>query len=386
MTARRAAETSPEPPSGKKAKAPIEEPLSSEKPLYPAASEDPVAGKKPVIEPVVDDPADGPRTMPAEPASEAGEVVESVASSEDDFNDQPVGESLSDEAQSSTEDELEEPVEWEEEDEEDEDVDRIMGLEAFQIAQKEPTPPPAFCSEGQDHDELPISEKKDEILKQIAENRVVTIIGGTGCGKSTQVPQFIIREAAAKQLPCNIMVTQPRRLAATSLARRVAEELGLSMGVEVGYRIRGETVPGDHLSFVTAGYLLSWLTANPESVKSMTHLILDEAHIRSADMELLILMMRLVMRINSHLRVILMSATMEADFFGNYFAEFSDKPPEALSVGGRLFPVNVLHLDDLVKGRVPGGQLPQHLRRRMANAAKKAFKPEILNSLGAVPR
>lgn len=82
----------------------------------------------------------------------------------------------------------------------------------------------------------------------------------------SQVPQFIIRDSAAKQLPCNVMVTQPRRLAATSLARRVADELGFSMGVEVGYRIRGETVPGDHLSFVTAGYLLSWLTANPESV------------------------------------------------------------------------------------------------------------------------
>ena len=115
----------------------------------------------------------------------------------------------------------------------------------------------------------------------------------------------------------------------------------------------------------------------------MTHLILDEAHIRSADMELLLLMMRLVMRINSHLRVILMSATMEADFLGNYFAEFSDQPPVPLSVGGRLFPVNVMHLDDLVDGRVPGGKLPNRLRRRVAKAAKNAFKPEILNSIGA---
>ena len=217
---------------------------------------------------------------------------------------------------------------------------------------------------------------------QVAENRVVTIIGGTGCGKSTQVPQFLIRNAAAKQEPCNVMVTQPRRLAATSLAKRTAEELGLTMGVEVGYRIRGETVPGDHLSFVTAGYLLSWLTANPQSVKSMTHLILDEAHIRSADMELLLLMMRLIMRINSHLRVLLMSATMEADFFGNYFAEFSEKPPQPLYVGGRLFPVNVLYLDDLADGRVPGGSIPQHLRKRLAKASKAAFKAETLNSLG----
>eukprot|EP00438_Fugacium_kawagutii_P034236 Skav225929 [mRNA] locus=scaffold1500:320408:340491:- [translate_table: standard] len=202
-----------------------------------------------------------------------------------------------------------------------------MGLEAFQTIIREPTVPPAFCSESPDRPELPICDMREEVLKQVADNRVVIIIGGTGCGKSTQVPQFIIRDSAAKQLPCNVMVTQPRRLAATSLARRVADELGFSMGVEVGYRIRGETV------------------------KSMTHLILDEAHIRSADMELLLLMMRLVMRINSHLRVILMSATMEADFLGNYFAEFSDKPPEALYVGGRLFPVNAMHLDDLCDGK-----------------------------------
>ena len=391
-----------EPPSAKKVRAPTDEPLNQEEPLHLAASEDPVTGKKPVIEPVVDDPVDGPRKVPVEPSLEAsdGEGAEAAASASSeggDFNDQVIGEAPEepqkppDEASSipmdSIEGESEDDLqveEWEdEEDEEDEGVDRMMGLEAFQMVPREPTPPPASCSEGQDRDELPICEMKDEILKQVAENRVVTIIGGTGCGKSTQVPQFIIREAAAKQLPCNIMVTQPRRLAATSLARRVAEELGLTMGGEGGYRIRGETVPGDHLSFVTAGYLLSWLTANPDSAKSMTHLILDEAHIRSADMELLLLMMRLVMRINSHLRVILMSATMEADFFGNYFAEFSDKPPAPLSVGGRLFPVNVMHLDDLVAGRVPGGKLPNNLRRRVAKAARKAFKPDILNSIGA---
>lgn len=114
----------------------------------------------------------------------------------------------------------------------------------------------------------------------------------------------------------------------------------------------------------------------------MTHLILDEAHIRSADMELLLLMMRLVMRINSHLRVILMSATMEADFLGNYFAEFSDKPQEALYVGGRLFPVNALHLDDLCDGRIPGGRLPSNLKSRMLKVSKKVFKPDVMNSLG----
>ena len=256
-----------EPPSAKKVRRPTDEPLSQEEPLHSAASEEPVTGKKPVIEPVVDDPVDGPRKVPVEPSSEAGdgegaEAAASASSEGGDLNDQVMGETP-DEPQKPPEEASSTPMdsidgeseddlqveEWEdEEDEEDEGVDRMMGLEAFQMVPREPTPPPASCSEGQDRDELPICEMKDEILKQVAENRVVTIIGGTGCGKSTQVPQFIIREAAVKQLPCNIMVTQPRRLAATSLARRVAEELGLSMGVEVGYRIRGETVPGEHLS------------------------------------------------------------------------------------------------------------------------------------------
>ncbi|CAK9029155.1 unnamed protein product [Durusdinium trenchii] len=270
----------------------------------------------------------------------------------------------------------------EDEDEDEDGLERIMGLEALQSVGREPTPPPASCSQrSEEFPNLPICEMEQEVLKQVREHRVVTIIGGTGCGKSTQVPQFIVRDAAAKQEPCNILVTQPRRLAATSLARRCAEELGLSMGVEVGYRIRGETVPGDHLSFATAGYLLSWLTAAPEGVQSMTHLILDEAHIRSADMELLLLMIRLFLRINDRLRVILMSATMEAGFFGNYFSESGKEPPKPLYVGGRLFPVNVFTLDDLAQGKKPGGKLSGPLKRKIKSAAEKAFKPDMMKSL-----
>ena len=151
-----------------------------------------------------------------------------------------------------------------------------------------------------------------------------------------------------------------------------SKELGLTLGVDVGYRIRGETVPGEHLSFATAGYLLSWLTADPNGVKSMTHLILDEAHIRGADMELLLLLVRLVMRINDHLRVILMSATMEASFFDKYFKEFS--PPKPLYVGGRLYPIEVFHLDDLAQGYGPKGKLSKPLKQELTKARTNAFK------------
>ena len=266
----------------------------------------PVAPVDPVVGPAVD-PADPEPTQAEEPPEAAESYGQSEVQSAVQSAEEVVAEVAQDIELAGDE---EEEVKEGEEEEVEEETERLMGLEAMQFVRRDPTPPPSSCSQRSgDFGELPICEIQDEILKQVKENRVTTIIGGTGCGKSTQVPQFIIRDAAARQEPCSVMVTQPRRLAATSLARRCAEELGLTMGVEVGYRIRGETVPGEHLSFATAGYLLSWLMVDPDGVKSMTHLILDEAHIRSTDMELLLLMMRLVMRINSHLRVILMSVT-----------------------------------------------------------------------------
>jgi len=302
-------------------------------------------------------------------------------------------------------------------------------------------------STGQRPMEMPITFREEEVRRTVRENRVTIICGGTGCGKSTQVPQYLLDEAVDRGIEANILVTQPRRMAAVSLARRVAAERGGQVGADVGYRIRGETVPGSCLSFVTAGYLLTWLTMDPEQFSTVTHIVLDEAHVRDADMELLMLLIRLLMRLNEGPRLILMSATLESSFFRDYFKEFSraslaaaaalpsavlplpppppplpedpkqltkpakestrgqgfgaavppkaqeevqeeekEKQPEGeeeqseeglvplLEVGNRLFPVEVLFLDDIAEGRAPGGAtFPQDLAIRAASAQRGVF-------------
>lgn len=221
-----------------------------------------------------------------------------------------------------------------------------------------PTEPPPKRPPGQALPDLPVNKYKEELLKTINSQRVTVIVGGTGCGKSTQVPQLLLDEAAEMEKPLCVLVTQPRRMAAVALARRVAQERDLRLGKDVGYRIRGEVVPGDYVQFLTAGYLLSWFTAEPANFSEVTHLVLDEAHERSADMELLLLFVRLLMRIYPKPRVILMSATIEAESFSDYFAEFSEPAGSKLKpiyVGDRLFPVEVVHLEDLAQGKGPRG-------------------------------
>mmetsp|Transcript_78885 Transcript_78885/g.142280 ORF Transcript_78885/g.142280 Transcript_78885/m.142280 type:complete len:1880 (+) Transcript_78885:103-5742(+) len=235
-------------------------------------------------------------------------------------------------------------------------------------------------------EDLPIRRQRAEIEEAIASQRVVVLVGGTGCGKSTQVPQMILQEAADLQKPCSILVTQPRRMAATSLARRVAHELDLSMGKEIGYRIRGEAQPGTHCSFVTAGYLLAWFTVDPAAFESVTHIILDEAHIRTSDMELLLLLVRLLMRLYKGPTLILMSATLQTSAYINYFKEFSETPLKPIFVGGRLFPVEVLHLDDLAEGAAPQGfPLPPAIRTQAKAALKELWPNKIMQAETAKP-
>ncbi|EKX43662.1 hypothetical protein GUITHDRAFT_59400, partial [Guillardia theta CCMP2712] len=114
---------------------------------------------------------------------------------------------------------------------------------------------------------LPIVQFRDVILEEINNHTVTCIQGETGCGKSSMVPQFILDEARARRRPVNVIVSQPRRLAAVSLARRVASQNNEEIGKTIGYRI-GQ---GDHVvskdtrvTFVTIGYLLQYFSHHPE--------------------------------------------------------------------------------------------------------------------------
>jgi HrpA-like RNA helicase/DNA-binding transcriptional MerR regulator len=207
---------------------------------------------------------------------------------------------------------------------------------------------------------LPAWQMREEIVWTVNENNVTIISGETGSGKSTQSVQFILDDLYSKGLGgcANMIVTQPRRISALGLADRVAEERCSRVGEEVGYAIRGESKQSKdtRITFVTAGVLLRRLQTSGgrvedvvASLADVSHVIIDEVHERSLDTDFLLNLIRDVMRSKKDmLKLILMSATLDAATFENYFAS------EGLSVGcveiaGRTFPVEEYYLDDVIR-------------------------------------
>uniref|UniRef100_A0A0A9XRC0 Probable ATP-dependent RNA helicase spindle-E n=1 Tax=Lygus hesperus TaxID=30085 RepID=A0A0A9XRC0_LYGHE len=176
---------------------------------------------------------------------------------------------------------------------------------------------------------LLINEYKDTILSQIEANPVVIVKGATGCGKSTQVPQFILDDARSSQIYCNIVITQPRRIAAKSVAARVCEERGWNVGTLVGYQIGLEKKASDdtRLLYCTAGVLLQQLIGH-QSLSMYTHIIIDEVHERENETDFLLIVIKKLMRIKGNrTKLILMSATMNTGKFVDYFSKRVDNLP-----------------------------------------------------------
>ena len=182
---------------------------------------------------------------------------------------------------------------------------------------------------------LPAWALKDNISKLIEENQVVVLSGETGCGKSTQVPQFIL-DSIKTGAPCNILVSQPRRISAMGLAERVAAERGESVGETVGYSVRLESrsSPKTELLYCTTGVLLRKLNTNP-LLNGVTHVVVDEVHERSHFSDFLLIILREILKKRQDLRVVLMSATLERGLFQEYF---NNCP--CIEIEGRTFPVD----------------------------------------------
>ncbi|KAL6428532.1 hypothetical protein ACFW04_007875 [Cataglyphis niger] len=194
-------------------------------------------------------------------------------------------------------------------------------------------------------DNLPIIKFRDEILSKLENNQVLLIQGDTGCGKTTQVPQFIIDSFArnGNATDCNILVSQPRRISAISLADRIAHERGEEVGDVVGFQVRLEQVLPRELGgilFCTTGILLRKLQSNP-GLEGCSHVILDEAHERHIDTDMLMILLKKALNINPNLKVLIMSATINAHMFQQYF----NCP--AVKVPGRLYPVKMHFLEDI---------------------------------------
>ncbi|GKA02426.1 probable pre-mRNA-splicing factor ATP-dependent RNA helicase DEAH4 [Tanacetum coccineum] len=185
--------------------------------------------------------------------------------------------------------------------------------------------------------DLPILQFEEKILATVNENPVVVIIGETGSGKSTQLSQILLRNGYTNS--GIIAVTQPRRVAAVSVSRRVAQELDVRLGDEVGYAIRFEdrTSERTRIKYLTDGVLLRESLSDPE-LKQYSVIILDEAHERSLNTDILMgLMKRLIKLRSSNLKVLITSATLDSEKVSDFFSECP-----ILNVPGKLFPVEIL--------------------------------------------
>ncbi|DAZ98360.1 TPA: hypothetical protein N0F65_000679 [Lagenidium giganteum] len=233
--------------------------------------------------------------------------------------------------------------------------------------------------------QLPVYQHRQAIVSAVETNQLTIVQGGTGCGKSTCIQHFLcdaaLRAAGVGGRNVRIIVTQPRRLAAIKLATVVAQmrqgdELGGGDGVvgsEVGYVIGKErcATSKTRITFVTTDYMVERLIHHPKSLASITHLVLDEVHERTVGVDMLLLLLRLLLPRHPHVRLVIMSATMEAETLFDYFAKRLFKPLRtraALCVGSSLFPVQHIHLDQLT---TPFPRLAQRCAAVMAKLTKQ---------------
>lgn len=183
---------------------------------------------------------------------------------------------------------------------------------------------------------LPVYTNKERIVSHLASHRVTVLIGETGSGKSTQIPQFLIEKGE------KVAVTQPRRVAAINLATRVAEEYGTRLGDKVGYLVRFDTKahPKTQLKYLTDGMLLRELMADP-LLKNYTTVVIDEAHERTILSDMLMGFLKELLKKREDLfHVLIMSATLDADRFAEFFS-----PCETLYVEGKMYPVERFYLE-----------------------------------------
>ncbi|XP_015788872.1 probable ATP-dependent RNA helicase YTHDC2 [Tetranychus urticae] len=183
-------------------------------------------------------------------------------------------------------------------------------------------PPPAKDNQlTQFRRSLPIWKLRNDIMSLVENNSVILVSGDTGCGKTTQVPQFILDHCLKTKHVCRIVVAEPRRLSALSVAARVAQERGEAVGLTVGYQIRLESKvsPKTLVTFCTNGVLLRTLMRGDSALDRVTHIIIDEVHERDRFADFLLLTLRNLLDRKRNLKLILMSATIDSARFSQYF-------------------------------------------------------------------
>ncbi|EMR10458.1 hypothetical protein PNEG_01172 [Pneumocystis murina B123] len=206
---------------------------------------------------------------------------------------------------------------------------------------------------------LPIFSYKNNLLTLIKENPVCIIIGATGSGKTTQLPQFIFEDAILNNIgaECNILCTQPRKIAAISVAQRVCFERNEKLQESIGYQVRFDNKlakPVGSINYCTTGILLRQLQDLSSSIlERVSHIIVDEVHERSIQTDFLLFVLKKIMKKRKSsgltpIKIILMSATVDPTLFCKYFGEeFPDKQAPSIFIPGFSFPVSSYFLEDI---------------------------------------
>ena len=198
-----------------------------------------------------------------------------------------------------------------------------------------PVPPITFP------DSLPVSARRDEITEAIRDHQVVIVCGETGSGKTTQLPKILLAMGRGKGAGGRGLIghTQPRRIAASSVAKRIAQELNTPLGEHVGFKVRFQDrlSPGATVKLMTDGILLAESQTDP-LLRAYDTIIIDEAHERSLNIDFLLGHLRQILSRRPDLKVIVTSATIDADRFARHFAK-GDTPAPVIQVSGRMFPV-----------------------------------------------
>ncbi|WWC89843.1 uncharacterized protein L201_004771 [Kwoniella dendrophila CBS 6074] len=250
--------------------------------------------------------------------------------------------------------------------------------EAVKKKQKSMLDNPTYAPMLADRRKLPAWKERENITNALESNRVLVVVGETGCGKSTQLPQFILDHEiqAGRGASTSVIVTQPRRVAAMGVAARVAQERleDVDKSPEtVGYAIRGErkSSADTRLLFCTTGVVLRRLGSGDPDLLGISHVVVDEAHERGVDTDLLICLLRDLLERNKTIKVILMSATINEQIFINYFGGCP-----SLTIPGFTHPVTDHYLEDVIS-EIRYKPQPSRFGPRQTEEQKAAIRAEF---------
>ena len=277
-----------------------------------------------------------------------------------------------------------------------------------------PVPPPARTASPLPPitfpESLPVSARRDEIAQALREHPVVIVCGETGSGKTTQLPKLALALGRGRAGTGRLIGhTQPRRIAASSVAKRIAQELNSPLGEVVGFKVRFQDrlAPGARVKLMTDGILLAE-TQSDALLRAYDTIIIDEAHERSLNIDFLLGYLRQLLPRRPDLKLVITSATIDAERFASHFAA-AGEPAPVIQVSGRLFPVeqrwrpfeegrdyDLNHaiadaVDELWRGGAGGGDIlvflpgereireaADHLRKHLASAHARVGPVEIL--------